>query len=422
MSATTTIDRGTIAAILGAVLRSSYPRQAIPTIAANHDLTLTEIQQILKGHGYPDKDRMRQWQRKLLQAADAERDGLNPEDLRVADIDRTAIPKADPYVTALPLIDLFVDYAYQRELDEARVQRMVKTYDPALVGIIEVSQRPDGRYAILDGQHRWASEKDHSFDRTSSPHIACRVHTGLTVADEAKLYHQLNTTRRTLTGWDRWLARRAAGDVDVLAIDACAAENGYTIAMRGGDNVLRATRSCETIVNLGGIGLLTETLATVRAAYGADQTALDGAILGGIAHVLNAYNRDELDAGRLVEALSGIVPRQLVARAIALREVHKGTNDRLTAAVIVERYNATKGRNVQAFFDRLRPLAKTPTALVKDERAYRTAALAWAVESGFEGRTDRLTPTLRAAYDAHLVALAAARPSDQGYRREDGAA
>jgi hypothetical protein len=420
--ATTALDRATIANILGAVLRSSYPRQALPTIASNHDLTLAELQQVLNGHGYPDKDRMRSWQRKLLQADDAVRDGHDPENVRLVDIDRAPVPKADPYVTALPVADLFADYTYQRELDEHRVARMVKTYDPALVGIIEVSKRDDGRYAILDGQHRWAAEKDHSFDRTGSPHIACRVHTGLTVADEAKLYHQLNTTRRTLTGWDRWLARRAAGDTDVLAIDTCALEHGYTIAMRGGDNILRATRTCETIVNLGGIGLLGQTLSIVRSAYGADQTALDGAILGGIAHVLNSYDREELDAGRLVEALSGIVPRQLAARAVALREVHKGTNDRLTAHVILERYNAIKGPKLQAFFDRIKPQTKTPTTKVKTERAYRDAALAWGAENGFaraKGKDARVSAELRAAYDKHL---AFSQPSATGYRREDGAA
>lgn len=406
MTTTPALGRAAVADLLEAVVRSQYPRQALPTIAANRGLTLAELQQVLAGHGYPDKARMRQWRSRLLQQDDAQRDGLSPDDHRAVDTVVSAEPRRAPYVAALPVADLFVDYAYQRELDDNRVARMVKAYDPALVGIIEVSRRDDESYAILDGQHRWAAEKDHSFDLTDSPHIACRVHTGLSLADEAKLYHQLNTTRRTLTGWDRWLARRASGDAEVLAIDACAAECGYTIQMRGGDNVLRATKACENIVALGGTGLLTEALTTIRAAYGGDQTALDGAILGGVAFVLDSYTREELELARLVEALAGIVPRQLVARAVALREVHKGTSDRLTAHVIVERYNATKGRRVEAFLDRVKPQTKTPTAKVKAETAYREAALAWGAENGFErstGKDARVTAALRTAYDAHLA-------------------
>lgn len=271
--------------------------------------------------------------------------------------------KADPYIVALPVTALFADHTYQRELDEHRVQKMAKAFKIALVGIIEVSQRTDDAYAILDGQHRWATVRDVTFLDPRTHHVACRVHTGLTRAEEAALYHELNTTRRQLTGWDRWLARRGAGDPKVAQVEATAGKHGFTVGMREAPGVLRATRAAENVVDLGGIALLNQTLGVIRAAYGDDQSGLDAAIVHGLAHVLHAYTRDELDTARLIEVLSGVVPRQLTARAAAVREIHKGTTDRLTAHVIVERYNATKGPKLQTFFERVKPVSKVKAVL-----------------------------------------------------------
>ncbi|WP_181312490.1 DUF6551 family protein [Nocardioides campestrisoli] len=381
-----------VAHIIAAVIRSNYPRMALPTIAANNELSIDQLQRLLKQHGYPDKARMREAWRKLLAAQDE-----GPSTVTVPD-HAPAVEKRDPYVTALPVADLFPDATYQRELDENRVQRMVTNFDPALLGIVEVSQRADGRYAILDGQHRWGAVRDHAFDTSDSPHIACRVHTGLSVPEEADLYHRLNTTRKQLTGWDRWLARRGAGDQAVIDIEEVASRHGYTVGMTTAPAVLRATRACENVVGLGGLGLLDDTLGVLRAAFGADQAGVDAAILHGTAWVLHAYTRDELDVPRLIAALTGIVPRQLTARAAAVREVHKGTLDRLTAHVIVERYNAEKGRNLEPFFTRVKPAvtAKKAPAARRNE-----AIKAWAARNGHSlSSRGRIPKAVRQAYDA----------------------
>jgi hypothetical protein len=311
--------------------------------------------------------------------------------------------ESDPYITALSVDVLFADHSYQRELDEIRVQKMAAAFQIALVGIIEVSERPDGRYAILDGQHRWATVRDVTFAKVGPSHVAVRVHMGLTIAEEAALYHQLNTTRRQLTGWDRWLARRGAGDPQVAAIEECLARHQLIVSMRGGGNVFRSTRAAEHVVDIGGINLLDQVIGTIRAAYPDDQAGLDGSIVHGLGHVLDNYSREELDLERLITALAGIMPRQLTARGAAARELHKGTLDRLVGHAIVDRYNASKGPRLEAFFTRVKPISKTKTTKAKAEAKYREEAMAWAKTSpDWTGRLNRLTPALRAAYDAHL--------------------
>lgn len=390
--------------VLEAVARSKHPRIDLPTIAANRGLSLDQVKIIANRYGYPDPARMRQHAQRLrgLAADGADQDDQpDPATAEAPTAAPVAGPKRDPFITAIPTSALFADPAYQRPLDQLRVQRMANNYDVALVGILEVAARADGKYAILDGQHRWACVRDVTFGTTGeNPHIPCRVHTGLTVAEEAELYHRLNTTRKQLTGWDRWWARRGAGDPDVLAIEKVAGEHGYSIGSNVGPNILRATRACENVVALGGLGLLGEVLSTIRTAYGDDQASLDAAIIYGLGHILHVYTRDELDLPRLIEALTSIVPRQLTARAAAMREVHKGTMDRLTATVIVDRYNTTKGPKLPAFADRVKPHHKTPTSAKGAEARERAAILEWAKRTGWPGRHDRCSKAMREAYAA----------------------
>lgn len=390
-----TPTRTETAAIIRSVLAAKYPREALPTIAANHHLRFDELKNLLDRAGYPDRNKMTAAVRHL----------------DTSDTDPTAAPASNaptdedpilfqepgtPFVAALPTTALFVDHTYQRELDPLRVERMAATFDIALVGIIEVSQRTDGRHAILDGQHRWATVRDVAFNTDDeNPHVVCRVHRGLTVTQEAKLYHQLNTTRKQLTGWDRWLARRTAGEQLVLDIEACARRQSLVISMTEGTNVIRATKACENVVDLGGIQLLENVLALLRTAYPDDQAGLDAAIIQGLGHVLYAYTPDELDADRLVQSLATILPRQLTARSDAVREIHKGTRDRLTAHVIVERYNTGKGGRLQPFFDRVKPLTKTKGADARRNAAIRE----WAERAGLEPGKN-LTRRIREAYAA----------------------
>ncbi|MEJ7795547.1 MAG: DUF6551 family protein [Nocardioides sp.] len=313
-----------------------------------------------------------------------------------ADQATTRPDRPDPYVDALPVDNLFADHTYQRELDTHRVAKMATDFKIALVGIIEVSRRGPRRYAILDGQHRWATIRDVAFSDTQPRHVACRVHLDLTIPEEAKLYAELNTTRRQLTGWDRWLARRAAHEPAVVAIEAAAHRHGYSVGMTTGPGILRATKACENVVALNGIGLLDTVLSTVKAAYGDDQAGLDAAILYSLGHIHHAYTNDELDARRLVDTLTGIVPRQLTARAAAVRELHKGTMDRLTGHVIVERYNQTKGtgRRLEPFLERVKPLSQ-----VAGERTRVNAQIrAWAQREGIELPPKVIPTRVRSAY------------------------
>ena len=67
---------------------------------------------------------------------------------------------ADTYVAVVEPGECFTDPTYQRLLDVPRARKIANSWDRRLIGLIEVSDRgPEAipRYAVIDGQHRWAA-------------------------------------------------------------------------------------------------------------------------------------------------------------------------------------------------------------------------------------------------------------------------
>jgi hypothetical protein len=299
------------------------------------------------------------------------------------------LPATATYITALPVAALFADYTYQRDLDESRVAKMSGEYDHTLLGVIEVSKRAGGRFAILDGQHRWATVARVSGEQT---HVVCNVHADLTVKDEARLFHEIDTSRRNHTWWDRWRARRGMADSTVLAIDDVLQRHQLQVNPAPADGNIRATKALETIAgDLGGLVMLDNVLIVLTSAFGRCVDAFDGGIMQGVALVLGNYDADELDTNRLVTQLGSIAPRQLRARAVALREAHRGTVPRLSAAVIVERYNTARGRHLEPFFTRV-PSTSMAGAEWSRERKECAAIRRWAEQNGYDLAQSRDIP------------------------------
>lgn len=326
----------------------------------------------------------------------------------------TAANAAQPYIAALRAGDLFADRAYQRNLDTTRVDHMSDEYDRTLLGVLEVSARANGQYAIIDGQHRWAVARKLCGDEE---HLVCQVHTGLTPGEEARLFLEIDSGRRNLTWWDRWRARRGQGDPNVLAIDEVLGRHGLQVNPAPADGNIRATKALETIVDdLGDLQMLDNVLIVLTSAFGLGFDTFDGGIMQGVALVLGHYDADELDTDRLIAQLRTIPPRQLRAEAVALREAHRGTVPRLCAAVIIERYNAGRGRNVEEFFTRVPSISKAGAAFNRTRRE-RATIRRWAERNGYDISNAR---SIRQAYEkAHVNVDAAATVGSPGVGSSD---
>lgn len=250
---------------------------------------------------------------------------------------------SDSFVSPIAVADLFADDTYQRPLDPARARKMGAAWERRLAGIVEVSDRGENsapRYAVIDGRHRWAAAELAGIDV-----LVANVHTGLTLADEAKLFDRLNRERRRITTWDHWNARRAAGDHTVLAIERAVAAVGLAIDPAPKAGNVRCTATLEKLHALDGPDLISAVLNVAQEAWGRDVAGFDAPIVHGLGLVLFHLHSD-LDPRRLVESLLDVRPQNLKAAAANLRGMTTGSTAKLVAITVMAGYNKRPGRKI----------------------------------------------------------------------------
>lgn len=249
------------------------------------------------------------------------------------------------YVTTLTVDEIFADTTYQRVLDAARARMMSAGWDRRLAGIVEVSDRGHlavPRYAIIDGQHRWAAAK---FLRPAPPLVA-NVHEGLDLADEAALFDKLNRQRKQPSTWDHWRARRAAGDQRVIAIEALAQRHQLLVHEQSTkDGHITCVSTLEKIANSdGGLDLLDATLNLLHSAWGEQREAYESPLVLGMAMLIHTHGATRnLDAQRLVDALGETPPRRIRFQATAMRDSTPGSLSKLSALTLINQYNRRPG-------------------------------------------------------------------------------
>lgn len=256
----------------------------------------------------------------------------------------TTTTTTDTYIDVIPVTDMFADPTYQRELDTRRAERMARDWNRRLVGVLEVSDRGETaipRYAIINGQHRWAAAR--TVD--AAMQLAATVHTGLTPQGEAKLFFDIDAKTKQLTNWDRWYARRAAGDPIVTDIEKIVDSCGLSVSHHPGTKNIQCCSALERIWTRHGPDYLADTIVLTLDVWPGDDQAKKAVVLEGISLILDRYALAPLDSGRLADAMSDLTPRQLHARARDLQDSGtKGNFPQLIARVLVTAYNRRPGK------------------------------------------------------------------------------
>lgn len=247
------------------------------------------------------------------------------------------------YVHVVLSAEVFADPSYQRPLDRARVRRMAADWNPRMIGVIDVSDRgpdtpPGARFAVVNGQHRWAAAVEHGEQQ-----LVATIHEGLDLAAEARLMFELDRGTKALTPWDRWRSRRTAGDPAVAAIEATAAQHGMAVHSNG----FSAIGAAERILARDGHQQLNTVVLILTEAWSPTAAAVKAPMLTGLATVLRTHG-GQLDAARLVDALRRTTPQAMRAKADAARELHRGNLGDHTATVMVAAYNALPGPRLAA--------------------------------------------------------------------------
>lgn len=257
----------------------------------------------------------------------------------MSEINRDICAAPDLEWVDVGLID--VDSNYQREIRPALVQRILKRFSWARFGAVVLSRKADGRYNIVEGQHRWKAAGLHP-DVQAVPAVIV-PHAG--TADEAGNFLAINRDRMSVTSVEQYWAGLTAGDETAKAISAVLQSAGCDVVPAQGyyrphlTNSIGAVRRC---LERHGEGATRRALLAIRGAWPDEAQALRGTLITALARIIR--NNAGLNDADLVTALRPQSIAKLTAHAEAFRKLSGGSSETAITKAVVEIYN--KGKRV----------------------------------------------------------------------------
>jgi len=246
------------------------------------------------------------------------------------EFDRKLMDEEAKDIRWLPVEEIGVHYntmtvsgqkGYQRALNPRKIDKMIEDFDSRELTAIVVSQREDGSYWVIDGQHRLEALK-----LMGKQIILADVRQGMTIPGEAVLFWRLNAGQTKVAAWDQFMARIIGNDPVAVAVNRLVVDHGYHLD-RGGNSVkgIAAVRSIEKVFRRG---YLTEVLDIIAAVWRSDHRAVDGPMIEGLAIFLHSYQgQPAFDKERLLDILAVTPPTEIIQRQRQLTvEMGRGTS------------------------------------------------------------------------------------------------
>lgn len=175
------------------------------------------------------------------------------------------------------------DQPYQRPINSAHVNYLVKHFDASIFGEPVVSFR-DGQYFAVDGQHRIQAAKQKNEGRDLF--IRCKVITGLTYKQEAELYFQLNQAQKPMKALDTVRAMVESGQhSDISDIYKVLHANG----MEWSTSCVKTVRAVQSAYSLLGFDAFSRLVRLIKTTWGGDQDSLTQYMFYGLSLFLKTY-------------------------------------------------------------------------------------------------------------------------------------
>jgi hypothetical protein len=214
---------------------------------------------------------------------------------------------APPTIEWIGVDRLSIDDAYQRSTDNDASRRLIASiaakFDWRLCAPLVVSRRPDGRMAVIDGQHRTLAAKR----RADIPHLPCCVFSYDGPEEEARMFIAANRARKPMNRLDDFHAALAAADNEALEIQRLVTDAGLTIARNTSSAAWKPgeiafTASIASTMRKHGAAVTSAALTNLAEAFPSQRVVHSGSIFLGLVKVL-AHPPEGLDRDRLFRAL-----------------------------------------------------------------------------------------------------------------------
>jgi hypothetical protein len=240
----------------------------------------------------------------------------------------------------VPLLKIRVNPLAQREMVQARVDKLVAEFDPEQLGAPTVNARA-GHYFVIDGQHRMEALKTWLGDDWEKQQVQCFCYEGLSEEEEAEIFLKLNDTL-AVSAYAKFKVAVQAGRPDESEINRIVQQCGLRVSLDKNHGAVSAVGTLVRIYRRSDPQTLARTLLIIRDAYG--DAGLEAMVLDGLSLVCQRYN-GQLDDSALVTRLSkahaGVAG--LLNKAEVLRQQTGNPKGHCVAAAAVEIHNGTRG-------------------------------------------------------------------------------
>lgn len=211
--------------------------------------------------------------------------------------------------------DLQIDYRYQRHQSIAKIERIVQGFDGDAMGILLVSQRPDGSYWVMDGGHRLKAVLERFGPDVLVP---CMVYTDIEWDRESSVFFKVNSERGPVTTSARFRAAYGGNDPEVRQIasvlDGLSIE--YPWFSRGraeaSPNTIYCWVTLQQIYRREDISYLRDLLQLIQQTWEGEGESFHGLIVKAVDHLYRCHRSDDAwDNEEFVRRLRAHHPYQL---------------------------------------------------------------------------------------------------------------
>ena len=233
---------------------------------------------------------------------------------------------------------LITGQRYQRPVQEPDVDKLIRKWNPRKLRPLVVSFR-DGRYYVIDGQHRLAALRKMNDGR--DVFVECLVYDDLTYEQEADLYYELSKADRPLSSAEATKALiESQSDPEVTEINRMIESAGFRWLMenqRAGEHEIGATRTVISVYRLLGREAFARMLSLLELTWHGAPQSLTAMMLSGMALFLKTYEM-ELDDKAFAQHMEMVEPSAILRRASTDFSTNK--NALRCAKVIWDKYNS----------------------------------------------------------------------------------
>lgn len=245
--------------------------------------------------------------------------------------------KREARIRTIKLGDIRVSPAAQRELNQARVNKIVDALDLERLGTLTVSHR-DGYYWLIDGQHRYNALKTFFGEGFEEWEVEAWCYFDLNEEQEAEKFLQHNEVL-AVSAYDRFQVGVTAGRPVENDVDRIVRSLDLKVARAQSHGSISAVTALTTVYKKHGPRGLVGTLFAIRESFG--DRGFESVVITGVALFRGRYE-GRIDQDRLIKKLnstSGGV-KGVLNRASLIREKTGQPIPTCVAAAVTDIYNA----------------------------------------------------------------------------------